>query len=93
MSRPLTDIERQQLYSFWYQQVQESFSSEALEDELVALYTRDFTLGELTAINQFYETSVGMKWRETLPSFQQELGETSSHYLLELAADNGSTVR
>lgn len=61
MSRPLTDTERQQLYSFWHQQVQESLGESALEDQLVALYARDFTLEELTAINQFYETPAGMK--------------------------------
>lgn len=88
LSRQLTELERQQLYNFWYQQVQESLSSEELKEMLVAVYVEEFTLEELTAINAFYETPAGLKWEAILPSLQQTLGTLSSDYLLALAADD-----
>ena len=87
ISRSLTDSERQQLYNFWYRQVQTSLSSEDLKERLVTVYVDEFTLEELTAINAFYETPAGLKWEAVLPGMQQTLGTMSSDYLLALAAD------
>ena len=87
ISRPLTELERQQLYSFWYERAQTSLTSEELQESLVEVYVEAFTLEELTAINQFYETPAGKKWEAVLPSLQQTLGQISSEYLLALSAD------
>lgn len=88
MGRPLTEEERQQLYRFWYEKLQTVLTAEELEAMLVAVYVRDFTLEELTAINQFYQTPAGLKWQNALPALQQELTAISSSYVLALSSDN-----
>ena len=88
MSRPLTEDERQQLHQFWYEKLQTVLTAEELEEMLVAVYVRNFTLEELTAINQFYQTPAGLKWQSTLPALQQELTALSSSYVLALSSND-----
>ena len=88
ISRSLTDEERQQLYRFWYEKIQTALTSEELEDRLVAVYVRDFTREELTAIHQFYQSPAGVKWQSTLPDLQRELGAIGSNYIRTLSSDS-----
>lgn len=50
--RSLTESESQQMFNFWARKFGEIFTQENLEGAIASVYMRNFTLEELTAINQ-----------------------------------------
>lgn len=50
--RPLTEVESQQIFDFWHRKFGEILYNQSLKDAITGVYMRNFTLEELTAINQ-----------------------------------------
>ncbi len=61
IGRSFTESEKQRLYAFWYRKLREIITPEKLEQILVPVYAKYFTLEEIQAINQFYRTPAGEK--------------------------------
>lgn len=72
LARAMSENEKQRLYAFWYRKVREMIPYAAMEQMLVPVYVRYFTLEELEEINQFYQTPVGRKMSELSPTLFQE---------------------
>ena len=67
--RDLTERESQQMFDFWYRKFEEVFSQENVEEAIAMVYTRNFTLEELTAANQSADPLAQL----TSPTLGQEI--------------------
>lgn len=57
--------------SFW-EKVQKKMDTRELQEKIIPIYDKYYTIEDLKAINAFYETPVGQKVLSTLPQIMQE---------------------
>jgi len=96
LKRALSDNEKQRLYMFWYRKAKDMIPSATLEQILVPLYVRYFTLDEVEEINRFYRTPVGKKLTALTPKLTRESQSAGEELARKITANKewmDSTLR
>jgi hypothetical protein len=87
LGRALTDAEKQRLYMFWYRKTKEMMPYEVLEQMLIPIYMRTFTLDEVEKINEFYHTPAGARLVQLTPTLIREAENAGTKLASELTSN------
>ncbi len=67
LKRAPTEQEKQEMVLFWHGEIKQLLSYPRLQDLLVPVFARHFSLEEIQEINRFYESPVGRKLTRLAP--------------------------